>query len=81
LELLCSYSGMSPVESFQTATLHGAIAMGIESETGSITPGKTANLVILNRDPTQNISHIQAIRFTVKKGRIVMPSSEKGGIQ
>ncbi|MBN1549870.1 amidohydrolase family protein [bacterium] len=78
LELLCSYSGMSPLECLQAATINGAKAIGIESRTGSITQGKWADLVILNRNPTQNISHVQAIRFVIKHGKIVMPAAQKG---
>lgn len=78
LELLETYSGMTPIECLQAATLNGAIALGIESEKGSITPGKIADLIILNKNPALNISNIRDIRFTIQQGKIYEPALEKG---
>src|SRR5215510_6327138 len=44
-------AGFTPMEVLQAATLVPAKAMGIEKETGTIEPGKRADLVILGADP------------------------------
>ena len=42
----CIKMRLSPTQSFNAVTLNGAYAMGESRETGSITPGKLANLII-----------------------------------
>src|SRR5262249_59361462 len=44
-------AGFTPMEALQAATLVPAKAMGIEKETGTIEPGKRADLVILDAAP------------------------------
>jgi imidazolonepropionase-like amidohydrolase len=81
MDLLRDWSGMTPIECIQAATLHGARAIGIESTAGSITPGKLADLVILERDPTEDLANLKSIRFTMRHGQIIEPVSERGDEQ
>ena len=46
-----------------------AIAIGQEATLGTITPGKLADLVILNQYPTQDIRHTASIVAVMKGGR------------
>ncbi len=48
----CIKMKMTPEEAINAATLNGAYAMGIESQYGSITKGKKANLIITNKIPS-----------------------------
>jgi len=48
----CIKMKMTPEEAINAATLNGAYAMGIESQYGSITKGKKANLIITNKVPS-----------------------------
>jgi imidazolonepropionase len=48
----CIGMRMLPEEAINAATLNGAYAMGIGAETGSITPGKTANLIFTRPMPS-----------------------------
>ncbi|WP_114210146.1 amidohydrolase family protein [Acidisarcina polymorpha] len=54
----------------QSATIIAARAAGQERDMGSIEPGKLANMVVLDRDPTLSLSNLRSIMFTVKRGRI-----------
>ncbi len=54
LELLRE-AGFHPLEVIRSATLHGAEAIGLEQEIGSVEVGKLADLVILDENPLQNL--------------------------
>jgi imidazolonepropionase-like amidohydrolase len=61
---------MTPMEALQTATINGARYLGMEDNLGSIKAGKLADFVVLNSDPSEDITHSTDIRFTVKNGVI-----------
>ena len=69
LELLVGRAGFSPAEAIRSATAIGAIAAGAEAETGTIEPGKLANLLAVREDPIADITNLRTILFTVKRGR------------
>jgi Tol biopolymer transport system component len=62
--------GLSNHEVLRAATLHGAQAIGYDQDLGSIEVGKLADLVILNKDPLENIRNTTAIRYVMKNGEI-----------
>jgi imidazolonepropionase-like amidohydrolase len=72
LAYLVSDGGLSPIEAIgaATATAHGARALGVDRELGTIEVGKIADLVVLSADPTRNIRNTRAIRLVVKGGVI-----------
>ena len=43
--------GISVQNAFDAITINAAKVLGIENDTGSITPGKLANFVILDKNP------------------------------
>ena len=62
--------GMTPAEVLRAATIGGAETIGRGDQIGSIAPGKYADLVILERDPRQDIQAARAIAEVMKNGRI-----------
>lgn len=52
LSLACIKMKMTPEEAFNAATLNSAYAMGLENELGSITVGKSANLILTQPMPS-----------------------------
>jgi imidazolonepropionase-like amidohydrolase len=67
IELLVE-AGFSPVEAIKIATLNGAIYLGRDRETGSVAPGKNADLVIVKGDPSKQISDIENVEIVFKDG-------------
>jgi imidazolonepropionase-like amidohydrolase len=53
LELL-QEAGFNPLEVLQAATLNGAELLGIDDQTGTVEPGKKADLVIVDDNPLAN---------------------------
>ena len=47
-------AGFHPLEIIKSATLNGAEALGIETQTGSIELGKSADFVIVEENPLKN---------------------------
>jgi imidazolonepropionase-like amidohydrolase len=45
-----------------------------DSELGSIAPGKLADMILVNGDPTINISDLRKIDVVVKGGAVMYPS-------
>ena len=68
LELLADGVGMPPLQVIRSATLVGAMTVDRASEMGTITPGKLANLVFLEKNPLESIKNIRSVRFTGKRG-------------
>jgi Tol biopolymer transport system component len=62
--------GMSNLEALRAATLNGAEAIGLAQDLGSIEPGKLADLVVLSKDPLQDIQNTTSIRFVMKNGEL-----------
>jgi imidazolonepropionase-like amidohydrolase/Tol biopolymer transport system component len=62
--------GMSDLEALRAATLNGAEAIGLAQDLGSIEPGKLADLVILSKDPLEDIHNTTSIRYVMKNGEL-----------
>ena len=63
-------AGMTPLAALQTATLVPARVMKLDRDSGSIEVGKRADLVLVDGDPSQNISDIRRVVSVVKDGRL-----------
>jgi imidazolonepropionase-like amidohydrolase len=69
LELLHDVAGLPPIAVLRSATITGAKAMGEEKQMGSIESGKLANMVVLARNPLEDVRNFRTIVLTVKRGR------------
>lgn len=70
---LMAEAGLSPQEILTAATRGGARVMGRESELGTIENGKLADLLLLNADPLNDITHLRCIYRVVKGGVVLDP--------
>lgn len=63
-------AGMQPLQILQAATINGARFFGVEGQTGSISAGKEADLVLLNSNPLINIQATQDINSVILNGEV-----------
>ena len=72
LELLVQ-AGLTPSQALQVATRNGARYTRTSHERGSVTPGKLADLVLVDGDPTKNIADIRKVAAVITRGYLVYP--------
>jgi Tol biopolymer transport system component len=60
--------GMTPREVLRAATQHGAEAIGYEQDLGTLERGKLADLLVLDKDPLEDIRNTKSIRYVMKDG-------------
>ena len=63
--------GMSPLAALKTATINPARYFGREETLGSVAPGYSADLVLLDGNPITDITNVQRIRAVVAAGRLL----------
>jgi imidazolonepropionase-like amidohydrolase len=66
-------AGIPAPEVLRIATLGAAAVMRHDNELGSITPGKLADLIVVDGDPTARISDIRRAQLVVKNGTVIKP--------
>jgi len=82
---MMAQGGMSNLEALRSGTYDGARHLGLDRDLGSITPGKLADLVIIQpgRDPTREIRDTEFIQWTIANGRVynakTMAERQPGG--
>lgn len=64
-------NGMTPMEAIQCGTINSAELLRVDSTHGSITPGKTANFSIFEKDPLEDINALLDCAMTVIGGKVV----------
>jgi imidazolonepropionase-like amidohydrolase len=67
---LMAQSGLTPMEIIQSFSKNAAEALGIDKDIGVLAKGKAADLLVLEKNPLENIAHmrtIQAIYLGAKK--------------
>jgi Tol biopolymer transport system component/imidazolonepropionase-like amidohydrolase len=62
--------GMSNHEALKAATINGADYLGVSDEIGSLQKGKLADLIVLDKNPLENISNTNTVSFTMVNGRL-----------
>ncbi|MGZ6125677.1 MAG: amidohydrolase family protein [Myxococcales bacterium] len=67
VELLVD-AGFTPLEALKIHSLNGAIWLGQQDRIGTLSPGKDADLVVVEGDPSKNISDIEKVEIVFRQG-------------
>jgi imidazolonepropionase-like amidohydrolase/ketosteroid isomerase-like protein len=68
-------SGMTNWQILQASTVNGAKVLDKEKEFGTITEGKSANLILLDASPVENLDHLAQIHRVINKGKVIDPNT------
>jgi imidazolonepropionase-like amidohydrolase len=71
-------AGIPPAQVLQNATLNAARIMSLDKDLGSIAVGKLADIILIDGDPTANISDIRKTSLVVKDGILYKPAELYG---
>jgi imidazolonepropionase-like amidohydrolase len=66
-------AGIPATKVLQIATIDAATLMKREKELGSITPGKIADVILVNGDPTTRVKDIRKIEIVIQSGKVLKP--------
>jgi imidazolonepropionase-like amidohydrolase len=62
--------GMPPLDVLRTATINPAIFMNKKADFGSVEVGKIASLILLNKNPLENIENTKNIETVIVRGKV-----------
>lgn len=67
---LLAEGGMSNMHVLRAGTINGATTLGLDSQIGSLETGKLADLIILDKNPLEDIENSMTVRYTMVNGRL-----------
>ena len=62
--------GVTEAEIIKGATLYPAQWLGVEDRLGSLSPGREANILVVEGNPLEDIGHLESAVLVVQRGRI-----------
>jgi hypothetical protein len=72
---LYARAGIAPADVLRMATWTPALVMGVDKDRGVIAPGKLADMILVDGDPTKNIQDINKITTVIKGGKVYDPTA------
>jgi imidazolonepropionase-like amidohydrolase len=64
-------AGLTPMEALQAATRNAAVFMGKLDTLGTLEKGKSADMVLLDRNPLDDIRNTRTINTVVVRGKVL----------
>jgi len=60
--------GMAPLAALQSGTINAADLMGWSAKTGTLEPGKWADIIAVEKNPVEDVKVLQNVKFVMKGG-------------
>ena len=67
---MLAQGGMTPLEALKCATINPAQSLGFDNWIGSLQPGKLADLLIMDKNPLDDIRNTESLHYTMVNGRL-----------
>jgi len=64
-------AGMAPLEIIRAATMNAADLLGVGDRSGTIEPGKFADVIATDGDPLKDVNDLRRVRFVMKGGQVI----------
>ena len=71
------YCGVSNRFALYTATLRNAQLAGVGDQTGSLAPGKSADFIVMRRNPLEDLTALRQLEMVVCRGRVIKKPAPK----
>jgi imidazolonepropionase-like amidohydrolase len=62
--------GMTPLAAIQTATINASDLLGSKFNVGTLEPGKFADVIAVDGDPTKDVTILEHVKFVMKGGAV-----------
>jgi imidazolonepropionase-like amidohydrolase len=62
--------GMTPLAAIQTATVNASDLLGAKFNVGTLDPGKFADVIAVDGDPTKDVTVLEHVKFVMKGGAV-----------
>jgi imidazolonepropionase-like amidohydrolase len=72
---LYAEAGIPPADVLRIATLGAARVMKRDRQLGVIAPGRLADMILIDGDPTRRISDIRRVSLVIKDGSVYEPAA------
>jgi len=71
-------AGLTRAEAIATATVNAAAVLGTSADSGTLEPGKRADLIAVSGDPLSDIRVLNNVRVVVRSGEVVKDEGAEG---
>src|SRR5579863_5812890 len=78
LDVYVNQLGMAPLAALQTATINAADLMGWTAKTGTLEPGKWADIIAVEKNPLDDVRVLQDVKFVMKGGTVFKAPHDQG---
>jgi imidazolonepropionase-like amidohydrolase len=65
------YCDVTPSFALHTATQVNAQILGLGDETGSLEPGKSADLIVCEGNPLEDLTQLRTLRYVMCRGKLI----------